>query len=235
MLAGIGEDGQRRLLSARVLVIGCGGLGSPAALYLAAAGVGHLGLADGDEVDLTNLQRQILHATPDIGRPKVESARERVATLNPDVRLTLYDRMLTDVDIAEIASGYDFVIDATDNFPAKFRINDACVRAGTPFSHGGILEFHGQTMTILPGKSPCYRCVFPEPPPEELHLPLSRAGVLGVLPGIIGTIQAGEAIKHLLGLGELLSGRFLNFDLLKMRFREVHIRRNPNCPLCATH
>ena len=234
MLPGIGAAGQERLLSSRVLVIGCGGLGSPAALYLAAAGVGTLGLADGDRVELSNLQRQVLHGTADLGRPKVASASDRLAALNPDVRLVSHPFVVDAGNIGELIAGYDFVIDATDNFTAKFLINDACVAAGKPFAHGGILEFRGQSLTVLPGQSACYRCIFPEPPPDELQLPLSRAGVLGVLPGIIGTIQAAEAIAFLLGSGETSAGRLLTVELLPLRFRQVPLRRTPACPACGS-
>lgn len=233
MLPGVGAAGQERMLAAKVLVIGCGGLGSPAALYLAAAGVGTLGLADGDRVELSNLQRQIIHATPDLGRPKVDSASGRLAALNPDVRLVTHQVMVDAGNIGEIITSYDFVIDATDNFSAKFLINDACVAAGIPFSHGGILEFRGQTLTVLPGRSACYRCIFPEPPAAELQLPLTRAGVLGVLPGIIGTIQAAEALAFILGSDETAAGQLLTVELMPLRFRQVPLRRTPACPACG--
>lgn len=233
MLGEVGEEGQAKLLGGRVLVIGAGGLGSPAAIYLAAAGVGTIGIADGDRVELSNLQRQILHGTGDIGRLKVESARRTIAAITPDSQVVTHPVRLTPGTIDPIIAEYDFVIDATDNFDAKFLINDACLRAGKPFSHGGILRFTGQTMTVLPGESPCYRCIFPDPPPPDLATVCSRDGVIGVLPGVIGTIQATEAIKYLLRIGELLKGRLLVYDSLAIRFREVVLGRNGSCPLCA--
>ena len=233
MLDELGEAGQERLLGCSVLVIGAGGLGSPVVLYLAAAGVGTIGIADSDCVELSNLQRQIVHHTPDIGRPKVQSAAEKMTALNPDVTVVpFHERVLPDT-IAGIMAGFDFVIDATDNFEAKFMINDACVRAGKPYSHGGILRFDGQTMTVLPGRSACYRCIFPEEPDAEAAVACSRAGVMGVLPGVIGTIQATEAIKCMLGIGELLTNRLLTYNVLRMAFREIFVRRNPSCPVCS--
>jgi molybdopterin/thiamine biosynthesis adenylyltransferase len=233
MLKEVGEEGQQKLFDGRLLIIGAGGLGSPVALYLAAAGVGTIGIADADVVDISNLQRQIAHHTKDIGRPKVVSAKEKMVAMNPDVQVNTYQTWISASNIREIIDTYDFVIDATDNFAAKFVINDACVLAGKPYSHGGILQFDGQTITVKPGESPCYRCIFPSPPPKDALLPCSRAGVLGVLPGIIGTLQATEAIKFLLGQGELLTGRLLTYNALNMRFREVPIRKNPNCPVCG--
>ncbi|WP_298432564.1 molybdopterin-synthase adenylyltransferase MoeB [Geobacter sp.] len=234
MLDDVGITGQEKLLRARVLIIGAGGLGSPVALYLAAAGVGTIGIADSDCVELSNLQRQIAHGTPDLNRPKVVSAREKMTTINPDVTVVPYHVRVTPAVAAKIIAGYDFVIDATDNFNAKFLINDTCVRAAVPFSHGGILRFNGQTMTVLPGSSPCYRCLFPEEPEtEEIAIACSRAGVMGVLPGVIGTIQATEAIKHLLGIGTLLTGRLLTYNALSLRFREVPFKKNPSCPFCG--
>jgi molybdopterin/thiamine biosynthesis adenylyltransferase len=234
MLDGVGELGQERLLTGRVLIIGAGGLGSPAALYLAAAGVGSIGIADSDIVDLSNLQRQILHATADIGVAKTASAVAKLAAINPDLTLTAHQFRIERDNIAELLAQYDFVLDCTDNFDAKFLINDACVSAGKPYSHGGILKYSGQTMTVLPGKSACYRCIFPAAPDETTSLACSRAGVLGVLPGIIGTIQATEAIKSLVGIGELLLDRLLTYDSLKMKFREVPLRRSPHCPACSS-
>jgi molybdopterin-synthase adenylyltransferase len=233
MLDEVGEAGQERLRAGRVLVIGAGGLGSPAALYLAAAGVGTIGVADGDRVELSNLQRQVIHGSTDLGRAKVESARDRMLEINPGVRVECIGERLTAENIAEFMGRYDFVLDATDNFEAKFLINDACLAAGVSYSHGGILRYKGQTMTVLPGKSTCYRCIFPEPPEAEVALSCSRAGVLGVLPGVIGVIQATEAIKFLLGIGELLTSRLLTYDALTLRFREVALGRNPDCPACG--
>src|SRR5512133_1765741 len=229
----VGGRGQQKILKGRVLIIGAGGLGAPAALYLAAAGVGTIGLVDADAVDLTNLQRQVIHFTPDIGKAKVDSAREKMAAINPDVTVNTHQEWVRAGNIMGIIGGYDFVIDGTDNFAAKFLINDACVLAGMPYSHAGILRFDGQTITVRPGESACYRCIFPAPPPKDAIPTCSQAGVIGVLPGVLGTIQATEAIKFLLGKGELLTGRLLTYDALRMRFREVPLKRNPNCPICG--
>ncbi len=234
MLSEVGSEGQERLLKSSVLVIGAGGLGSPVALYLAAAGVGTIGIVDFDKVELSNLQRQIIHHTPDLGRPKVQSAREKLSAINPDIRVEIYQTRVTAANIRDIFAPYDFVIDATDNFAAKFLINDACVMAQKPFSHGGILKFDGQTLTVKPGQSACYRCIFPEPPEGELAVTCARAGVLGVLPGVIGSLQATETLKFLLGQGNLLTDRLLTYDALRMRFHEVPVRRNPVCPVCGT-
>jgi molybdopterin/thiamine biosynthesis adenylyltransferase len=233
MLKEVGGNGQKKLLNGRVLVIGAGGLGSPIALYLAAAGVGTIGIADADTVDLSNLQRQIAHHTVDIGVPKVESAKAKMVAMNPDVTVNTYQTWVSAANIAGIIGDYDFVIDGTDNFAAKFLINDACVMAGKPYSHGGILQFDGQTMTVQPGESACYRCIFPTPPPKDAIPTCSRAGVIGVLPGVLGTIQATEAIKYLLGQGDLLTGRLLTYNALRMKFREVPVRKNPTCPVCG--
>jgi len=233
ILKEVGGKGQRKLLDGSVLIIGAGGLGSPAALYLAAAGVGTVGIADADVVAVSNLQRQVIHHTPDLGKPKVESARERMEAINPDVKVVTYKSWVRADNIAGIIEGYDFVIDGTDNFAAKFLINDACVLAGKPYSHGGILHFIGQTMTVLPGESPCYRCIFPNPPPPGAIPTCAQAGVLGVLPGTIGTIQATEAIKFLLGVGKLLTGRLLMYDAEGMDFYASPIARNRRCPICG--
>lgn len=233
MLGEVGTAGQQRLREASVLIIGAGGLGSPAALYLAVAGVGTIGLADSDVVDLSNLNRQILHGTPDLGTGKVHSAQKRLSALNPHIQVVAYPFMITAGNITELLENHDFILDATDNFDAKFLINDTCVRRGKAFSHGGVLRFRGQTITVLPHASPCYRCIFPEPPPADVALSCSRDGVLGVVPGVIGSIQAAEAIKYLTGAGDLLTGRLLTLDALAMRFREVGIARNPSCPACA--
>ncbi len=235
MLREIGGRGQKKLLAGRVLIIGVGGLGSPIALYLAAAGVGTIGIADADEVSISNLQRQVIHATPDIGRKKVESAREKMAAINPDVLVRTHDEWVSAANIEGIISDYDFVIDATDNFVAKFLINDACVLTGKSYSHGGILQFFGQTMTVQPRRSACYRCIFPAYPNRDVIPTSSRAGVLGVLPGVIGTIQATEAIKFLLGTGRLLNDRFLTYDAIDMEFMTMDIGRNGNCPICGDH
>lgn len=235
MLAELGAEGQELLLRKSVLIIGAGGLGSPAALYLAAAGVGTVGIADYDEVELSNLQRQVLHHTADVGKPKVESAREKLTALNPDVQVVPYPDRITPENILEISARYDFVIDATDNFDAKFLINDACVLTGKAFSHGGILRFDGQTMTVMPGVSACYRCIFPEPPEGDLAIACARAGVLGVLPGVIGAVQATEALKFLAGIGDLLTNRLLTYNALSLKFREIPVKRNASCPVCGGH
>lgn len=235
MLKDVGGKGQRKLLDGRVLIIGAGGLGSPAALYLAAAGVGTIGIADADLVDLSNLQRQIIHQTCDVGRPKVVSAGEKMTAINPDVTVITHPTWVAAENIAGIISDYDFVIDGTDNFAAKFLINDACVMAGKPYSHGGIHQFLGQTTTVHPGVSACYRCLFPSPPPPGLIPSCAESGVLGVLPGVIGAIQATEAIKHLLGLGEGLQDRMLIYDALDNCFTDAETSRNPDCPVCGDH
>ncbi|MDR2431827.1 MAG: molybdopterin-synthase adenylyltransferase MoeB [Candidatus Margulisbacteria bacterium] len=232
ILKNVGVEGQEKICRGRVLIIGAGGLGSPAALYLAAAGVGVIGLVDGDVVDRTNLQRQVIHFTPDLGLPKVESAAAKIRRLNPDVRVHTYHTLALAHNIAGLIKDYDFIIDATDNFPAKFLINDACVLGGKPFSHGGILRFDGQAMTYVPGAA-CYRCVFTAPPPKDLVPTCAQAGVLGAVAGMLGAIQAAEALKYLTGIGEMLTNRLLIFDALAMNFRTVKMRRNANCPLCG--
>jgi molybdopterin/thiamine biosynthesis adenylyltransferase len=233
ILKEVGGKGQKKLLNSKVLIIGAGGLGAPIALYLAAAGVGTIGIADADVVDITNLQRQVIHFTPDVGKPKVESAAEKMRAINPDVTVNTYQEWVSAANIAGLVADYDFIIDGTDNFAAKFLINDACVLGGKPYSHGGILQFVGQTITVLPGQSTCYRCIFPNPPPKDAIPTCSQAGVIGVLPGVIGSIQATEAVKFILGKGELLAGRILMYDALGMEFRDVAIRKNPRCPICG--
>lgn len=235
LLPEVGGVGQTRISNGRVLIVGTGGLGSPAAWYLAAAGVGTLGLVDDDVVELSNLQRQIVHATPDIGRPKVESAREKLAALNPDVKIVTYESRLTSANIMEVIKDYDIIVDGTDNFAARFLINDACVMARKPLSHGAVLRFYGQVLTIIPGAGPCYRCIFPEPPPAGTAPGCAEAGVLGVIAGTIGVLQATEVLKYLLGKGSLLTGRLLTYDALDAGFREVEIQRNPACPVCGEH
>ncbi len=234
ILKDVGIEGQERILQGRVLIVGAGGLGAPAALYLAAAGVGTIGIVDGDVVDRTNLQRQVIHFTPDIGTPKVLSAKQKMLQINPGITVRTYQDRLFAHNILDIIDDYDFIIDGTDNFPAKFLINDACVLAGKPFSHGGILRFDGQTMTYVPG-STCYRCVFLSPPPKNAVPSCSQAGVLGAVAGMLGTIQAAEAIKFLVAKGELLIGRLLTFNALAMEFRTIRIKRNPECPICGSH
>ena len=233
ILKEVGGKGQQKLLESKVLIIGAGGLGSPIALYLAAAGIGTIGIADADDVELSNLQRQVIHFTPDIGKPKVHSAREKIQAINPDVQVRTYHEWINAANIMKIIQEYDFVVDGTDNFAAKFLINDACVLAGKPYSHGGILQFDGQTITVTPGESACYRCIFPEPPPKDAIPTCSQAGVIGVLPGVIGTIQATEAIKYLLGKGDLLTDRLLTYSALRMKFREVPLKRKASCPVCG--
>lgn len=233
ILPEVGGRGQERLLDGKILVIGAGGLGSPVALYLAAAGVGSIGIIDEDSVDLSNLHRQVIHHTPDVAKPKVLSAKEKIEALNPDVRVTAIQDRLDKDNILQIFSGYDVLVDGTDNFPTKFLINDAAVFSGKPLVHGGILRFDGQVMTILPGKSACYRCLFKKPPPAGLIPSCQEAGVLGVLAGVIGTIQATEAIKVVLGIGRLLIDRMLIYDAKKGSFREARFRRNPSCPVCG--
>ena len=233
ILKDVGGKGQQKLLDGKVLIIGAGGLGAPIALYLAAAGVGTIGIADADVVDITNLQRQVIHFTPDVGKPKVESAAEKMRAINPDVTVNTYQEWVSAANIAELIAGYDFVIDGTDNFAAKFLINDACILGGKAYSHGGILQFDGQTITILPRESACYRCIFPAPPPKDAIPTCSQAGVIGVLPAVIGSLQATEAIKFLLGKGELLTNRLLTYNALQMKFREITIRRSVRCPVCG--
>ncbi|MEW6245871.1 MAG: molybdopterin-synthase adenylyltransferase MoeB [Nitrospirota bacterium] len=235
LLPEVGGKGQKKIAQAKILLVGAGGLGSPAALYLAAAGVGTIGLIDSDVVDLSNLQRQVIHHTPDVGRPKVASAREKIQALNPDVSVETYEDRLTSKNALDVVKGYDVVIDGVDNFPAKFLINDACFFADKPLVHGGILRFDGRVMTIIPGKSACYRCVFKNPPPPGLVASCQEAGVIGVLAGIIGTLQATEALKLVLGIGRPLTDRMLDFDARRTAFREIRTRRNPNCPLCGDH
>jgi len=233
ILKEVGGKGQQKLLDGRVLIIGAGGLGAPIALYLAAAGVGTIGIADADDVDLSNLQRQVIHFTSDIGKPKVESAKEKMLAINPGISVITYKEWISAANISRIIADYDFIIDGTDNFAAKFLINDACVLAGKPYSHGGILAFDGQTITVKPGESACYRCIFPEPPPKDAIPTCSQAGVIGVLPGVIGTIQATEAIKYLLSKGDLITDRLLTYNALRMKFREVPLKRKNNCPVCG--
>ncbi|MCL2760126.1 MAG: HesA/MoeB/ThiF family protein [Desulfuromonadales bacterium] len=233
MLKEVGEEGQQKLLNSSVLVIGAGGLGSPVLLYLAAAGIGTIGIADGDVVNISNLQRQIIHFSDDVNKKKVLSAEDKIRQLNPNTVVKCYPEYLDSSNIRDIISTYDFVIDATDNFKAKFLINDVCIELGIPFSHGGILETKGQTMTVIPDKSPCYRCIFPHPPSDNIAKACSFGGVMGVLPGVIGTIQATEAIKFILNIGKLLTGRLLTYDLMDMRFREITFGKNPQCPVCA--
>jgi molybdopterin/thiamine biosynthesis adenylyltransferase len=234
ILPHIGAAGQRKLLDARVLCVGAGGLGSPVAMYLAAAGVGTLGIVDFDTVDLTNLQRQLLHDTDDVGRPKVDSAAERLAGINPDVDVVRHRMMLSSENAFEILSDYDVVVDGSDNFPVRYLVNDATQMLGRPLVYGSIFQFDGQASVFLPGpETPCYRCLFPEPPPPGTVPSCAEGGVFGVLPGIVGSIQAVEAIKVITGIGEPLVGRLLLFDALQMEFSTVRLRWDPECPVCG--
>ena len=235
LLPEVGEDGQAKLLQAKVLMVGAGGLGSPAAYYLAAAGVGTLGIIDNDVVDISNLQRQILHANDRVGMPKVESAKKTLEALNPDVKVVPYQAKLTSENIMEIIKDYDFVVDGCDNFPTRYLVNDACVLTKKPNVHGSIFQFEGQATVFYPGKGPCYRCLYPEPPPAELAPSCAEAGVLGVLPELIGVIEALEAIKLILGKGDSLIGRLLCFNTLTMEINTLKLRRDPNCPMCGDH
>ena len=232
-LAEFGVEGQQRLKAGRVLCVGAGGLGSPAALYLAAAGVGTIGLVEFDSVDITNLQRQVLYATGDVGRPKLEVATERLRALNPHLNIEPHAVRLSASNALDLVSNYDVVLDGTDNFTARYLVNDACVMAGRPNAYGSIFRFEGQASVFAAENGPCYRCLHPEPPPPGLVPNCAEAGVLGVLPGIIGTIQATEAIKLIAGIGEPLIGRFLIYDALRMRFRELKLRRDPECRMCG--
>lgn len=233
LLEDVGVEGQEKIAAARILIIGAGGLGSPVALYLAAAGVGTIGIVDNDQVEISNLQRQIAHHTRDIGVFKVDSAAEKMQAINPEITVRPYREYLCAANINEIIRGYDFVIDGSDNFPTKFLVNDACCMANIPFSHGGILRFNGQTMTILPQQTACYRCLFRKPPPPDAVPTCSQAGVLGAIAGMLGTIQAAEALKYVTGAGELLTDSLLSFDAKTMNFRKIALNRQPDCPLCG--
>jgi adenylyltransferase/sulfurtransferase len=231
----VGMEGQLKLKAARVLCIGAGGLGSPVALYLTAAGVGTIGVVDFDTVDYSNLQRQIIHGTPDVGRSKLESAKARLNALNPEVEIVTHEMALASNNALALFADYDMVVDGTDNFPTRYLVNDACVLTGKPNVYGSISRFEGQATVFAAENGPCYRCMFPEPPPPGLVPSCAEGGVLGILPGVVGTLQATEAIKLILGAGESLVGRFLLFDALKMRFRELKVRQDPDCPVCGTH
>lgn len=234
ILKEVGAKGQKKLLNAKVLIIGAGGLGAPAAMYLAAAGVGTIGIADADEVDLSNLQRQIIHSTEDVGKAKVKSAKETMERMNPDVKVNTYRTFVDSSNIRELVREYDFIIDGTDNFPAKFLINDACVLEKKPFSHAGIIRFQGQLMTYVPGKGPCYRCVFKDPPPKDAVPTCKQAGVIGAMGGVIGSLQAMEAIKYIIGKGDLLTGYLLTYDALSMEFRKIKLPSDTHkCAVCG--
>ena len=233
MLPEVGENGQAKLLDAKVLMVGAGGLGSPSAYYLAAAGVGTMGIIDNDVVDLSNLQRQILHTQDRIGQPKTESAKQTIQALNPDVRVITYQEKLTSKNIMDIIKDYDIVVDGCDNFPTRYLINDACVMAKKPNVHGSIFQFEGQASVFDPGNGPCYRCLYPQPPPAEMAPNCQEAGVLGVLPGLIGVIQAIETIKIILGKGDTLAGRLLCFNTLTMEITTLNLKADPSCPVCG--
>lgn len=233
LLPEIGEQGQARLLASSVLIVGLGGLGSPALYYLASSGVGRIGLLDGDRVDLSNLQRQILYGHPDLGREKAPAAAERIRALRPDLRIDLHTARLDETNAADLIAPYDFVIEATDSFESKFLVNDACVRQQKPFSHAGVLRGYGQALTVVPGKGPCFRCVFGKPPDPGAVEDAADAGVLATLPGVFGAIQATEAIKVLLGCGRPLVGRLLTWDAFDMTFREIRLPAEPHCAVCS--
>jgi adenylyltransferase/sulfurtransferase len=233
ILPNVGGKGQEKLLKAKVLIIGAGGLGSPCALYLASAGIGKIGIADSDKVELNNLQRQIIHSTQEVGRHKVESAENRINAINPEVDVIAHKLRLTSENILEVLKDYDIIVDGSDNFPTRYLVNDACVLSKKPLSHGGIFRFDGQALTILPGESACYRCLFPEPPPPGLVPSCQEAGILGAVAGVIGTIQANEVLKYILGLGNLLAGKLLIFNALESSFRQVKVPRDSKCPVCG--
>ncbi len=232
MLDDVGQEGQDKLSSGRVLIIGAGGLGSPVCLYLSAAGVGRIGILDFDTVEISNLQRQVIHYTSDVGKSKISSAQAKMSNINPNVKIDTYFEKLTESNAADILQNYDFIIDATDNFTGKFLINRICVGLNKPFSHAGVLKYRGQTMTVIPHKSACFSCVFSEQPSSELDS-YFRAGLFGVTPGIIGCIQASEAIKYILGIGDLLLDSLLTMDIKTMSFRKVAIKPNPHCNVCS--
>jgi sulfur-carrier protein adenylyltransferase/sulfurtransferase len=231
----VGVDGQRKLKASKVLCIGAGGLGSPVAMYLAAAGVGTIGLVDFDVVDFSNLQRQILHSTPDVGLPKLTSAKNKLQALNPEIEIRTHDVALSSQNALQLFEPYDIIVDGTDNFPTRYLVNDACVLLDKPNAYGSIFRFEGQASVFATKNGPCYRCLYPEPPPPGLVPSCAEGGVLGVLPGLIGMIQATEAVKLIMGIGEPLIGRFLIYDALRMRFRELKLRKDPDCPVCGTH
>ena len=229
----VGMDGQLKLKAASVLCIGAGGLGSPVAMYLTAAGVGRIGLVDFDVVDYSNLQRQVIHGTPDVGRSKLDSARDTLAAINPEVRIDTHEIALTSANAFDVLRDYDIVVDGTDNFPTRYLVNDACVLLGKPNVYGSIFRFEGQASVFATKDGPCYRCLYPEPPPPGLVPSCAEGGVLGILPGVVGTIQATEAVKLILGVGEPLINRFMIYDALRMKFRELKLRRDPECPVCG--
>ena len=234
ILSEIGGVGQKKLLNAKVLIIGCGGLGSPCAYYLAGAGIGKIGLVDSDKVELNNLQRQIVHFIKDIGKRKTDSAKDKLESINSDVELITYPVRLTSENIINIIKDYDIIVDSSDNFPTRYLVNDACIMSNKPLSYAGILRFDGQVTTIIPHEGPCYRCIFSEPPPPGMVLSCQEAGVLGVVAGILGVIQATEVLKYILGKGTLLVGKLLIFNALEMDFRKLNIQKNKNCSICGS-
>ena len=235
LLPEVGGKGQKKINRAKVLLIGAGGLGAPVGYYLAAAGVGKIGIVDGDHVELSNLQRQIVHSTNDLGKNKAVSAQETLLALNPGIEVVTYQERVTSQNIFGILEDYEIVVDGTDNFPTRYLVNDACVMTRKPLSHGAVFRFHGQAMTIVPGEGPCYRCLFREPPPPGMTATCEEAGVLGVLPGLIGLIQATEVLKLILGEGKALVGKLLIYEALDMEFKKMKIRRDPDCEVCGDH
>ena len=235
LLPEVGGKGQKKINGAKVLMVGAGGLGAPVGYYLAAAGVGKIGIVDGDHVELSNLQRQIIHSMNDLGKNKALSAQETLLALNPGIEVVTYQERMTSQNIFGILEDYEIVVDGTDNFPTRYLINDACVMTRKPLSHGAVFRFHGQAMTIVPGEGPCYRCLFREPPPPGMTATCEEAGVLGVLPGLIGLIQATEVLKLILGEGQALIGELLIYEALDMTFKNMKIRRDPDCEVCGDH
>ena len=233
ILSEIGEEGQKRLINAKVLVIGLGGLGSSCAIYLAAAGVGNLGILDFDKVGLNNLHRQVIHSEKYINHPKTESAKDRISQINSDVKVIDYSMKLTPENAVDLISNYDIVADCTDNFPSRFLVNDTCVIANRPFAHAAVFQFFGQAMTIIPGTSACYRCLLPESPPKEVIPEPEKSGIIGTIAGLMGIIQANEIIKYILGAGELLTGKLLMFDALDCSFEKIDVKKNPDCAVCG--
>jgi len=235
LLPEVGGKGQKKITRARVLLIGAGGLGAPVGYYLAAAGVGKIGIVDGDHVELSNLQRQIVHSTGDLGKNKAVSAQETLLNLNTGIEVTTYQERVSSANIFDILADYDIVVDGSDNFATRYLVNDACVLTRKPLSHGAVFRFHGQAMTIVPGEGPCYRCLYREPPPPDMVASCEEAGVLGVLPGLIGLIQATEVLKLILGIGDVLKDRLLNYEALEMEFKSIKVRKDPDCPVCGEH
>ncbi|MDP6179708.1 MAG: molybdopterin-synthase adenylyltransferase MoeB [Desulfatiglandales bacterium] len=235
LLPEVGGKGQKKINGAKVLMVGAGGLGAPIGYYLAAAGVGKIGIVDGDHVELSNLQRQIVHSTEDLGKNKAISAQETLLALNPDIEVNTFQERVASENIFDILEDYEIVVDGSDNFPTRYLVNDACVLTRKPLSHGAVFRFHGQAMTIVPGEGPCYRCLFREPPPPGMVASCQEAGVLGVLPGLIGLIQATEVLKLILGAGEVLKGRLMIYEALEMEFKNIKVQRDPYCPVCGDH